>query len=216
MSFCRRDGRSCASRQLGNCSCITLPPASMQSCSRRCSRPLLPAIAPALLYLPTSMWVAGAALPPRQLLPALLYLLHPWSRPSLESYLRTSLGNCSCVTLPPPSMESCGSPRKQPWIRTSLYITRGLDAHPGNCSRRCSRPLFPTRLYRLHPWRRTSPHPCGSLRYTAFAMCRRHKCREGQATAMDGGRYDYTDGGGRVLPGARTESRAGRLHGCRR
>ena len=26
----------------------------------------------------------------------------------------------------------------------------------GNCSRRCSRPLVPDAVYRLHPWRRTS------------------------------------------------------------
>jgi hypothetical protein len=35
--------------------------------------------------------------------------------------------------------------------------------HPGNCSLRCSRPLFQTRLYLLHPWSRTSRHPWRSL-----------------------------------------------------
>jgi hypothetical protein len=54
------------------------------SSSTACSRQLLPA----LLYLPTSMWVADA-----------VYRLHPWRR--------TSSAAVPDAALPPPSMESC-------------------------------------------------------------------------------------------------------------
>ena len=72
----------------GNCSCVALP--SHIPVGRR-------QLLHALLYLPTSLWVAGAALPPRRSLQAPFYLLHPWSRPSLESYLPTSL-DCLFLT----------------------------------------------------------------------------------------------------------------------
>jgi hypothetical protein len=52
---------------------------------------------------------------------------------------------------------------------------------------RCSRPLFPTRLYLLRPWSRTSPHPCGSPRGPGFATCRMHKCAVQGCTNAAGG-----------------------------
>jgi len=69
---------SCIHAVVGNCSCIALPPASMQSS----------AIAPALLYLlhPCSR---------RQL------LLH-----CSTSCIHAVVGNCSCIALPPASMQS--------------------------------------------------------------------------------------------------------------
>src|SRR3989344_106534 len=45
----------------------------------------VPATAPGVALPPASLPSPDATLPPRQLLPALLYLLHHWSRPSLES-----------------------------------------------------------------------------------------------------------------------------------
>jgi hypothetical protein len=94
----------------------------------------------------------GAALPPRRRFPTPPYLLHPWSRASMQSSPTLTLGNCSrrCSTSPHP----CGSP------------TRSTASIPGGVP---PRRRFPTPLYLLHPWSRASmqssfllpagPHP---------------------------------------------------------
>jgi hypothetical protein len=117
-----RPGRSWASRQLGNCSCITLPPrrlfqtpfyllhpwsrAPMQSCVLRCSRPPLPARLYLLHPYSRTSRHPWRSLPSRHsyslgncslhcsrpLLPARLYLLHPWSRTFRHPWRRIHQG----------------------------------------------------------------------------------------------------------------------------
>jgi hypothetical protein len=120
--------------KLGNCSCVALPPASLQSS----------ATAPALLYLlhPCSR---------RQLL----------LRCS-TSCIRAVVGNCSCVALPPASMQSSATAPAllsisfqmkfylpHPWGRTSSILAVvgncscvTLDFIPDEILHPCSPPLF--------------------------------------------------------------------------
>ena len=94
---------------VGNCSCVALPPASMQSC---------------VALSPASMQSSATA--PRLWLPASPYLLYPYSRRQLLLRCSTScihavvrcsiscihavVGNCSCVALSPASMQSSLTP----------------------------------------------------------------------------------------------------------
>src|SRR5713226_2605816 len=97
------------------------------------SRQLLPA----LLYLPTSVWVAGNCSLRCSTFP------RPCGSPA----------TAPCVALP--SHVRVGRRQLLPallYLPTSVWVA-------GNCSLRCSRPLFRTRHYFLHPWSRTFPRP---------------------------------------------------------
>ena len=84
----------------------------------------------------------------RYLFPTRLYRFHPWNR---TTYIHVSvLGNSSSVIAPalpyyPPSMVVC------------ITLLPSIHGHM-----RCSRSLFPTRLYQFHPWNRNYAHPWAS------------------------------------------------------
>ena len=146
---------------LGNCSCVALSPASMQSsatapallyllhpCSRRqlllrCSISCIHAVVgncSCVALSPASMQSSATA-------PALLYLLHPCSRRQLllrcsTSCIHAVVGNCSCVALSPASMQSSATApallyllhpcsRRQLLLRCSISC---IHAVVGNCS----------------------------------------------------------------------------------